>query len=273
MDNSQSLSLDSKDKLIHEYMSYDTLPYNSVFVLKKIVVINYDIKLNKTLNLIQYKNFRSLYPYEFNETLDSRLDYEDDDYVTPVILIDDENKKYRIEECFWLYFCDKVYNLICFPDIFPLKFKLVNHEGNHKWLRFLSALNDGSSLQKAYEDLNTIDNKLDKDMFLGITSRSEWIDKVNSLLIQSFKALEEEIILNINLNLKLICIHIYPITSALRNLSYIYSRPDQINIYKLVLIGNTKKLFKLYNNDLESSPIYFFYFNRHIKNITHKKKC
>ena len=54
-----------------------------------------------TPNLIKYSTFTSIDPVEYTEGKNKEMDYMPNDYVSPIIIVDSNDKAYKVNDLLW----------------------------------------------------------------------------------------------------------------------------------------------------------------------------
>lgn len=105
LQKSIKLSTQTPDEIVDDYLTLPTLPYGTTITIDKIGCLNYDPLTKKQLGNLVYKHFRLKSPAEFPECKNPKVDYTDDDQVSPVIIISGD-VKYRVKMLLWFPLCD-----------------------------------------------------------------------------------------------------------------------------------------------------------------------
>ena len=87
--------------VVKEYIDLPILPTNEYLNISKIGVYNWDPIKKKHRGLLTYSLFTDINSDEYPAGKDEQLDYMRDDQVSPILFIDTENNRYKINHLFW----------------------------------------------------------------------------------------------------------------------------------------------------------------------------
>lgn len=99
------INMDEID-FVFEYCALPLLPTNQEITIKKIGVYNYHPMLKRTNTAFKYSMFSNESGHDFPIGKNPKYDYMPNDYVTPVIIIDNNNNTYRTNYHFWKILAD-----------------------------------------------------------------------------------------------------------------------------------------------------------------------
>jgi hypothetical protein len=92
--------------IVEEYIKLPRLPTNSEINIDKIGIYNYDSNGRKSADFIKYSTFTSINPTEYQVGKNPSLDYMPDEYVSPVIIINTDGIKYKVDDFLWFPLSD-----------------------------------------------------------------------------------------------------------------------------------------------------------------------
>jgi hypothetical protein len=127
--------------LTEEYISLPNLPIGDI-VIDKIGIYNYDFAKGDSGDAIKYGIFNKLDIHEYPEGKNPDLDYMPNDNVSPVVIIDDNGNKYKVNYLLWFPLSD-IQNGILYKQsiagvrVFPVKATICE---NHQWITTLMNL-------------------------------------------------------------------------------------------------------------------------------------
>lgn len=111
INQSLKIASQSEEEIATDYLNLPTLPVNQKLKIDKIGIINFKCLTKQHLGHLTYGTFRKLNPELFFACQDPELDYEDDDQVSPAIIISGENK-YRVDQVLWFPLSDIIVNIL-----------------------------------------------------------------------------------------------------------------------------------------------------------------
>lgn len=92
--------------LVKEYCNLPLLPTSQETTIKKIGAYNHNPITKQAGDYIQYSMFTSENPNEFPLGVNPETDYMPDEYVSPVVIIDNNDKRYRVNYILWFPLVD-----------------------------------------------------------------------------------------------------------------------------------------------------------------------
>jgi len=96
----------SVEDIVKEYINFPILPTNKEITISKICVYNWDPLTRRALDLIKYNVFTSINSIDFPIGFNEKTEYMPDEYVSPVIIIDKNNIKYKVDCLYWFPLID-----------------------------------------------------------------------------------------------------------------------------------------------------------------------
>ena len=101
------LSTLSPKQIVKEYIDLEELPINKEINIDKIAVMNWDPRTRSNTSMgIKYSLFTELNSEKYPKGDNPQLDYMPDEEVSPIIIIDTEGNKYKIDDLFWFPLID-----------------------------------------------------------------------------------------------------------------------------------------------------------------------
>lgn len=130
-------------EFVKYYVNLPMLPTNKEISIAKIGVSNWNSYKRCHHGSISYGSFRQLAPLEFELGTDPSMDYMDYDQVSPVIITDTKNNKYRVNDLFWFPLVDIFDGILIKQSmtgkkIFPKKIYIDDGIKDCKWIVELS---------------------------------------------------------------------------------------------------------------------------------------
>jgi len=109
-----SLAIDENNRLsniqgiefVQEYINLPYLPTNKEITIKQIGIYNWDTLKRCPKQFINYGIFTKINENEYPKGTNLTLDYMEDDYISPVIIIDNDNNKYKVKYILWIPLID-----------------------------------------------------------------------------------------------------------------------------------------------------------------------
>lgn len=98
-------------ELAEEYFNLPMVPYNQNLRIDKIAVLNLDCRTKAAAGLLKYKTFRELDPVSFPPFEDPEIDYEEDEQVSPTIIIS-QGKRFKTDFILWYPLGDIIVNMM-----------------------------------------------------------------------------------------------------------------------------------------------------------------
>lgn len=125
--------------VVKEYIALPDLPMGADIIISKIGIYNYDPTKKDSSDAIKYSVFSALDIFEYPEGKNSDLDYMPNDNVSPVVIIDNHGKKYKVNNLLWFPLCDAHDGIlrkqsITGGEVFPVKIFI---DGQHQWVTTL----------------------------------------------------------------------------------------------------------------------------------------
>ena len=101
------LSTMSPSEMVKQYVDLDDLPINKNIVIDKIAVMNWNPLTRSNTNVgIKYGMFTDINSEKYPEGKDHKMDYMPDEEVSPIIIIDDKGKNYKVDILYWFPLID-----------------------------------------------------------------------------------------------------------------------------------------------------------------------
>ena len=95
------IKIDNEFDFAKEYIKLPILPTNTEICIDRIEVYNFNYQKNDSHNLIKYSTFTSIDPVEYTEGKNKEMDYMPNDYVSPIIIVDSNDKAYKVNDLLW----------------------------------------------------------------------------------------------------------------------------------------------------------------------------
>jgi hypothetical protein len=124
IENERIKNMESPEALVRDYIALPLLPVNKYITIAKLGIYNWEN--GRSGNLLKYQMFTNIDRTEFPEGKNPQLDYMPNEGVSPVVIIDITNKKYRVADLFWFKLSD-IYEGLMLKQrktnkkVFPLK--------------------------------------------------------------------------------------------------------------------------------------------------------
>lgn len=143
---------DSVTYVIKDYIDLPMLPTNTTVVIKKIGIYNWDSWMRKPRDMIQYAMLTAVNPSEFPEGKNKDIDYIPTDNVSPVVVIDTDDKRYRVSYLLWFPLADVhdgtlLKQSLTRSKVFP---KTIFIDDNNQWMCELLSLIGSKILNKLH---------------------------------------------------------------------------------------------------------------------------
>ncbi len=136
------------DDIVKEYINLQILPINNKITINKIGVYNRDFFKRESKNLIKYENFTKFDSTNYPKGSNPYMDYMPDENISPVVIIDTNGNKFKVNYLYWLQLID-IHDYILIQQgltnikLLPME---VFIDVNNKWLKTLFNIIDKNIL-------------------------------------------------------------------------------------------------------------------------------
>ena len=97
----EKLNENDENDFVEKYINLPILPTNTEICIANIEIYNFDYQKRDSHDLIKYSTFTSKNPVEYTEGKNKELDYMPNDYVSPVVIIDNNGIQYKVNDLLW----------------------------------------------------------------------------------------------------------------------------------------------------------------------------
>jgi hypothetical protein len=136
------MSKKTEHEMVEDYTKLPSLPMDSEVNIDKLGIFNYYSSGRQIGNLMTYSTFTSIDPVEYPVGTDPKLHYMPGEHVAPVIIINTDGIKYKINMLYWfplidLHDCIIIKQRVTGERFFPKKIITEKTGSKNPWISVL----------------------------------------------------------------------------------------------------------------------------------------